>query len=564
VPSARRCAGAHGGASDAGAGPVTRRRAPPAARRAEHPSMTPAGIAPDAAGRPARLLLYGTVTLTGAAVMVLELLGTRILGPFFGVSLYVWSALIAVTLIALAAGYFLGGWCADRLPQLRLAHLLLAAALATLLVPLLSGPVLQVADLLGLRTGVLVSAAALFLAPLTLLGMTGPCVVKLLAEDLDGIGTTAGSVYAISTLGSVAGTLALGFVLLPWFGTRAILAGTGALLLVLGTTLAVHERRRLGGRHAIALVLIGAAGLVALGGGLWLPARTAAGFKVLSDVESPYGRVRVVDDEQRGIRMLLSDASSIGAVDRRSGETVLDYQRILTLVPALDERAPAAREGVQRALVIGLGPGFVATRYRALGIKTDTIEIDPAVAQAAQAHFGFRRTGKFLVGDGRHEIRMLAHRYDYIVHDCFSGGAEPAHLLTVETFERLRTLLKAEGVLALNFVGFTRGEGIAALAAVARTLDEVFPFQRIFATRPDDELSDYVLLAGPRPIRLAARDEIHRRHLAVLESLERSPPIEGGRLLTDDYHPIEHLQAGKAERYRALFRERLSPELLLP
>jgi len=87
------------------------------------------------------VVLYATVTITGAAVMILELLGTRIIGPFYGVSLYVWSSLIAVTLIALALGYFLGGMLADRYPAVRLAHVIVLAALTTVAIPFLSGPI---------------------------------------------------------------------------------------------------------------------------------------------------------------------------------------------------------------------------------------------------------------------------------------------------------------------------------------------------------------------------------------------------------------------------------------
>ncbi len=176
------------------------------------------------------LVLYGTVTITGAAVMILELLGTRIIGPFYGVSLYVWSSLIAVTLIALALGYFLGGMLADRYPAVRLTHVILVSAITTVIIPFLSGPVLRATDSFGLRAGAFASALLLFTLPLTALAMVGPYVIKRATRDLSGVGTVAGSVYAISTVGSVAGTLLLGFFLLPMFGTRAIIFSLSLLL----------------------------------------------------------------------------------------------------------------------------------------------------------------------------------------------------------------------------------------------------------------------------------------------------------------------------------------------
>ena len=189
------------------------------------------------------LVLYLTVTITGAAVMILELLGTRIIGPFYGVSLYVWSSLIAVTLIALALGYFFGGLIADRFPAVRLAHIILSSAVTTVTIPFLTGPILHATDSLGLRAGAFASALLLFTLPLTALAMVGPYVIKRATRDLSGVGTAAGSVYAISTVGSVAGTLLLGFFLLPMFGTRAIIFSLSLSLALLAILVAWHEAR---------------------------------------------------------------------------------------------------------------------------------------------------------------------------------------------------------------------------------------------------------------------------------------------------------------------------------
>ena len=526
------------------------------------PERTPTGAG---GSRAQRICLYATVALTGASVMVLELLGTRIIGPFYGASLYVWSSLIAVTMIALALGYYAGGWCADHLPQVRLAHLLAAAALGTFLIPLLSAPVLTATDALGMRVGAFSSALALFVLPLTCLGMTGPFVIKLATHELAGIGTSAGLVYAISTVGSVIGTLGLGFYLLPLFGTRSIIAGTGLLLLVLALGLGLLERRRIGRMQVMVLGLIGLGALVAFGAGTMVATRVASGFSVKDDAESIYGWVRVVDDERRNIRLLLSDASSIGAVNAGTGDTVLGYQQVLAQLPLLKRFATAATPGATRgeALLIGLGVGFVATRLKQQGIPTDTIEIDPEVARAAREHFGFQPTGRFIVGDGRYEIRNLGKRYDLIIHDCFTGGAEPTHLLTREMFVQLKGLLKEGGVLALNYVGFAHGEGSEALASVARTLAAVFPHQRAFVTLPNAEFSDYIFLVSTQPVEFTATNDTQQRVLDILKSIERTPPQAGGVLLTDDYNPLEHMQVRKAELYRKLFVDRVAPELLI-
>ncbi|CUQ65378.1 Spermine synthase [Candidatus Nitrospira inopinata] len=499
-----------------------------------------------------RLLLYGTVTLTGGAVMVLELLGTRIIGPFYGVSLYVWASLIAVTMIALALGYFIGGYAADRFPSVRLSHVLLAAALGTAVIPLLTGPVLRLTDSLGLRGGAFTSALLLFTFPLTALAMVGPYVIKRATRDLAGVGTVAGSVYAVSTVGSVAGTLLLGFYLLPLFGTKTILLSVSLLLASLSAVVSWQERARTAALAPTAMAVFAAFGLWSATGFAG-SGKSLEGFAVLSEAESLYGWVRVVDDERYGIRLMLSDASVISAVDKKWDRSVLGYQQILGLLPNFRPRAT-------QALLIGLGGGHVARDLKSQGLETDTIEIDPAVADAAQRFFSFKPTGRFLIGDARYEIKRLDRRYDIIIHDCFTGGTEPIHLLTQEMLGHLRELLTEEGLLALNYVGFRTGEGSEAVAAVYRTLKSLFPHVRTFTTDPTD-FTDFVLLASGAPLDLERYRDDPR--VSWLVQHEHHLQDTGGFIITDDYNPLERLQTRKAETYRKIFLERIAFDLLV-
>ena len=501
-----------------------------------------------------QLVLYITVTITGAAVMILELLGTRIIGPFYGVSLYVWSSLIAVTLIALALGYFLGGLIADRFPAVRLAHIMLFSAFTTVTIPFLTGPILRATDSLGLRAGAFASALMLFTLPLTALAMVGPYVIKRSTRDLSGVGTAAGSVYAISTVGSVVGTVLLGFFLLPMFGTRAIIFSLSLLLGVLAILVAWFEPSAGARLRSVWLVVATCMviGILATYG-LSFSRNSVKGFTVLSEAESIYGWVRVVDDERRGFRLMLSDASIISAVHIKEDRSLLAYQEILGLLPAI-------RPEAAQALLIGLGGGQVARDLKSKGIVTDTIEIDPAVADAARQHFHFQPTGRFIVGDARYEIKNLATRYDFIIHDCFTGGSEPTHLLSQEMLASLRSLLTDRGILALNYVGFTSGEGSDAVAAVHQTLKSVFPQVRVFIT-DKKEFTDFVFLASEEPIYLDPASE--DRRVRWLLDHEHTILNNDSFTITDDYNPMESRQVRKSESYRKYFLERIAFELLL-
>jgi spermidine synthase len=501
-----------------------------------------------------RVMLYGTVTITGAAVMILELLGTRIIGPFYGVSLYVWSSLIAVTLIALALGYYLGGLIADRFPAVRLAHIILSSAVTTAVIPFLAGPILRATDSFGLRAGAFISALLLFTPPLAALAMVGPYVIKRATHDLSGVGTASGTVYAVSTIGSVAGTLLLGFYLLPLFGTRVILLSLSLLLTALAVLVVRHERATDMRPRSLASIAAAAIAIAALTtSGFAASRKPVEGFTVRSEAESTYGWVRVVDDERRGLRLMLSDASVISAVDVKLDRSVLGYQHVLGLLPMF-------RPEAKHALLIGLGGGHVARDLKSQGLVTDTIEIDPAVADAAQRFFDFTPTGRFLVGDARYEIRRLDRRYDLIIHDCFTGGSEPTHLLSRELLGELRSLMNEQGVLALNYVGFTHGEGSDAVQAVYRTLKSLFPHLRVFITEKE-VFTDFVFLASGKPIRLDGSGE--DRRMRWLLDHEHTMADREGFTITDDYNPMESRQVRKSEAYRKLFLDRIAFDLLL-
>jgi spermidine synthase len=255
--------------------------------------------------------------------------------------------------------------------------------------------------------------------------------------------------------------------------------------------------------------------------------------------------VMVIDERDRDLRLLMSDASTIGAARISDGANQLTYQDIVKLIPAL---AP----NIKRALLLGQGAGHMAMTLRDHhGIVTDTVEIDPAVAEAASDYFGFTPTGEAMVGDARYEVRHLKGPYDLIIHDCFTGGSEPAHLLTVEALSQLRGPLSDRGLLALNFVAFADGGHNAALASVARTLAQVFSHHSVFVSNPGADFDDFIFLAGSRPINLGS-PALNARQAAWLKRRLLAVDETEGVLLTDNLNPLEQLQTRKAEHYRDL------------
>src|SRR6266446_5440503 len=199
-----------------------------------------------------RAIVYGGAFVTGAIVMSFEMLGSRYLNPYFGSGIYTWAALISTVLAALTAGYFLGGWLADRTASANvLGTSVVIASVYLLVLPRFSDPLLDLllADIDDVRVGSLVASLGILFFPVTLLGIYSPFAIRLMLRSPETSGTVSGTVYGISTAGSIVGTLGTTFFLIPTIGTRAITLSLGAAGIVCGLVLlTLHrlERRRPG------------------------------------------------------------------------------------------------------------------------------------------------------------------------------------------------------------------------------------------------------------------------------------------------------------------------------
>jgi hypothetical protein len=173
--------------------------------------------------RAAAILFIGFVL--GAALMGFEMVASRYLYPYYGSGIEVWAALISTVLLALMAGYFIGGRWADRHPKSEhLGGAMLVAALLLALIPPFATPILDfMLDAAGDGVvSMLTSCIILLFAPLTLLAFFSPFAIRLLLRDARKSGGVSGAIYAINTIGNVVGTLGASLVLIPVMGSRAI------------------------------------------------------------------------------------------------------------------------------------------------------------------------------------------------------------------------------------------------------------------------------------------------------------------------------------------------------
>lgn len=512
-----------------------------------------------------RFFLMLTTVLCGAIVMVIEVLGSRVIGPFFGVSLFVWTALITVTLLSLSVGYALGGVLADRKPSPAwLYGIIVASGVLVLLVPILKAPVIQALAPIGLRSGALLSAAVLFGPALLLLGCVSPYVVRVAASEWGRLGRTVGILYALSTIGSMLGTALAGYVVIAYIGVARAFQLCGGLLVLLGLSYFLIFRRQIasaiGGLVVVVLV--------------WpvnqqLPAATqpdGTQVRLVAAQDSFYGNVKVVDYSGRdgSIREMLIDGMVQGGVDQRTGQSVYEYPYLL------DELPFGIKPDIRSALVVGVGAGVVPERLRLRGIEVDSVDIDPTVVSMAEKYFAIKPARPVVTEDARMYLARDGVRFDLIVLDAFSGDATPVHLLSREALARIRARLAPDGVVAINLIG-DHGMASRLLITVVRTLYSEFSHVAAFPlSRPGEIGGNVILLVANRPIdgAMSARIEtVHPLARQMVDSALRDGKLlvrpGEGVILTDDYNPLDVLDLEMREHVRRGILESTPPAILL-
>ena len=524
------------------------------------------------------------VFIAGGVLLGVEIAASRVLAPYFGNSLFVWGALIGVVLAGLAAGYYIGGSIADRFPtpRLLLGAIMLSAVLV-LAIPFVDEWVLEqvVKWDPGPRASPLVAAIALFGIPSVVLGTVSPIAVRLSARSLERLGRTAGSLYALSTAGSIAGTFATSFWLVPELGTDQVIA-TGALCLLLAATIvALGERLVPETALAGALAAVAAIAVVSLapedGGRLagaaaqnWSPlyriredsggiedaaaASRDSGFTIREAKDTRYHRMVVAEDgDTRYLRFDSSFQSAMYLDDPY--RTRFEYTDYLNLGLAYNPDA-------KRVLFVGLGGGSAPKRlWRDFpGAEIQVVELDPDVVTAARRWFALPDDERLQVDaeDGRRWLVRNDELWDVIVLDAYYSDSIPFHLATREFVELVQSRLAPGGVVVSNVIGSITGDSSRLLRSVVRTQRTAFPTVAVHPVflsgdRSADVPRNVILVAtesaAPAKERLAENYDALREEssgapdlaAAIRDRWERPVELGDVPVLTDDYAPTDAL-----------------------
>ena len=500
-----------------------------------------------------QVLLNVVVFVSGAVLMALEIVGSRVLAPYFGSSIFVWGSLISVVMAALSIGYYWGGRLSVHRPSYgRLLMLLLIPGMLIFVLPFVYPTVNEwVARIdFGSRLNPLIACSLYFLLPGVFLGTISPYVIRLAATELSTVGSTAGTLYAVSTCGSIFGTLLTAFYLIPLVGVSNIIHALGVTLAGLSLVVVPLVRlRSFSMVHAVTTLSV-VLGSITIP---WPPSAWAR-MKTLVEKDTFYHRIRVEEDDEA--RYMYFDHTLQSAMNLKDPTALrLIYSRYTSL-------GFAFRPDAKKMLLIGLGGGSIAKKVlkEFPSLEMDAVEIDPEVIEIAKSHFNVRESKnlRLYAQDGRLFLTRTQNRYDIILLDAYYKDTIPFHLATKEFFELAHRKLTPNGILVANLISAITGPSGKIARAFVKTQHQVFPQSYVFAARRPDNVSietvqNVIIIADKNKNRMDIK-EILKRASTIDHSLFPEPiqditvayydgslPDKDVPVLTDDYAPTDNL-----------------------
>jgi len=485
--------------------------------------------------------LETTAFISGAMVMILELIGSRILAPYVGTSIYVWTNLIGVILISLSFGYWLGGKIALHKPTDKtLSNILFYAALFIGITSLFYNSIMSVIqNILGSSNDYkmisLIFSLILFAPANILLGMISPYIAQLKVRNIKKTGETVGNLYALSTLGSIVGTFFTGYFLLIFFGSTKILFIVPIFLILL--SLLVYRTKKNLLRIVIFILLISII--------MWFRLHSPKPKTLLLDLDTRYNRVRIVESKKffkgKLARMMILGQSISSGFFPEDNEPAGSYIPFFRLSYYFNP-------GIVKTLTIG-GAGYswptdLLRKHK--GIIVDVVEIDPELTALAKKYFNLKDDSRLTIyhEDGRTFVnRNIQKKYDVIFMDAFkaSSSSPPLQLMTKEAISKMYTMLNDNGLIVVNMISAIEGEKGKLLRAEYRTYKSIFP--QVFAF-PVDSLNG---TKKQNIVLIAYKSDKTNRFIGdnkelqnLLNHLWDKKIPEDLPILTDDFAPVEY------------------------
>ena len=485
-----------------------------------------------------KYILEIAVFICGAVVMIFELVGSRILGPYFGTSIFVWSSLIGIILGSLSLGYYFGGKIADKKPSFNNLSLIIFLSSIFIGLTILIKDFLLVflqANFADIKISSVFASLIIFLPASALLGMVSPYAAKLKIKSLNKSGSTVGNLYAISTAGSIVGTFLAGFYLIPQFGTNKLLIVLSMTLIIVSITLSTKQLAKTKLLVLIIFLLV------------WTTINRLNFINEKNgfiDIDTAYNRVWIYNYEDiktnKLVKIMGINNEPHSSMFLDSDELVNDYAKYYHLVKHFNPN-------FKKALMFG-GAGYSYPKDYLLKYPEsaiDVVEIDPMVTELAKKYFNLKENPRLNIyhEDGRVYLNTTQKKYDVIFGDAFTSRYSlPYQLTTEEAVQKAYNILNNDGLVILNIVSSLEGKNGQFLRAEYATYKNVFPQVYLFPiTAPNDgeKLQNIILVALKSEINPAFNSDDPKINEYLQHVWKKEVDLDMP-ILTDDCAPVEY------------------------
>ncbi len=429
------------------------------------------------------------IFLVNAVSMILELVASRVLSPYFGSSNLVWTAVIGIILLSSSIGNYYGGIIADKKEINKyLKIILLLSSVFVLLIPIIHQNVISIIIFFttNIKIGAIAATVLLFFVPSLFMGLLTPIILKLKLDNIENAGKVSGSFYAIATVGGIFGTFLGGFLLIPKFGSVYILFMLAITLAILLLFVDLKFDKAI-------IVIISVITLVSSFGMYYYTSENSTnGNKVLENdikekvsYDTEYGRVIIYNSTYKGdlVRILNIDSGYESATyidEEKCNDLIFEYTKQYNLMFE-------ANPNIENTLLIG-GAGYSYPKYyisNYLDKKMDVVEIDGKITEIAKKYFYLDKLIKdynlnennrlnLITEDGRTYLNSNTKKYDAILNDAFSGSSPAKSLTTVEAVQKIKNSLNENGMYLTNIISSLEGKNKKFLNAEINTLKKVF------------------------------------------------------------------------------------------
>ena len=485
--------------------------------------------------------------IADAVYMILELIASRLLAPFFGTTNLVWTAVIGIILLSNSVGNFIGGKIADKKNvEKSLILILITISILIFIIPLFQTNFLSFLSnsIKDTKVGAIVSTIILFFLPSMFLGCISPIVIKLKMKDLEHAGKTSGKIYAIATIGSLVGTFLGGFYLIPHFGCDQLLILMSIIVMGLALFVGKISEKKIIEICIFVFILISIVTyIVFLNNSLKEQQRVLSGEEgVKASFETEYGSVKIenLTHNNRDARLLLINKGNESA-DYVDNE---DYDIVFPYIKAYDKMFENNTK-IENVLMIG-GAGYSYPKYYIKNYpdkKMDVVEIDDKVTQLAGVYFNLNNLiEKYNINennrlrifsdDGRVYLNKNSIKYDAILNDSFSGFIPARNMATKEAVERIHSSLVDGGLYLNNIIGSLKGNDSRFLKSEIKTINQVFKNVYCIPCYSDYneyEAKNYMIIASDR-------DDL------VFDDTINIEYDKDDIILTDNYSPVETME----------------------